>query len=106
HPEYVPVPSGTRSAPASEVEVTIRPGQAVTDIFLAMVPKGAISGHVYDRSGGAVQDAAIQALKYAYQDGRRILVQVTNTSTNVSGEYRLLRLAPGSYVVRAVSSAA
>jgi uncharacterized surface anchored protein len=106
HPEYVSIPSGTRNAPASEVELTVRPGQATTDIFLAMVPKGAISGHVYDRSGEAVKDAAIQALKYAYQDGRRILVQVTNTSTNQAGEYRLLRLAPGSYVVRAVSSAA
>ena len=43
-------------------KITVGAGQAVTDIFLALVPSGMVSGRVTDRRGDAVKDAAIQAL--------------------------------------------
>jgi Carboxypeptidase regulatory-like domain len=95
HNSYIPGQSGGRRA----AEVTLGPGQAIKDIVLALVPKGAISGRVFDRNGDSVTNATVQALKHVYQDGRRILVPVDSARTNDRGEYRLFWLAPGPYVI-------
>ncbi len=96
HSAYVPSRSRLPGA-----DVTLGSGQAVKDIVLALVPKGVISGRVYDRNGDAVTNAAVQAFRYAYQDDRRILVPVDNARTNDLGEYRLFWLAPGPYIISA-----
>jgi hypothetical protein len=98
HNSFIPAQYGGRR-PA---EVTLGSGQAIKDIVLALVPKGAISGRVYDRNGDSVTNATVQALKHVYQDGRRILVPVDSARTNDRGEYRLFWLAPGPYVISAV----
>ena len=67
-----------------------------------MTPTGAIAGRVYDRYGDPVGNATVQALKYTYQDGRRVLTVVQSGRTNDLGEYRLFWMQPGQYVVSAV----
>src|SRR5262245_32553058 len=98
HNAYIPGQYGGRRA----AEVTVGPGQAVKDIVLGLVPRGATSGRVFDRNGDSVTNATVQALKHVYQDGRRILVPVDSARTNDRGEYRLFWLAPGPYVISAV----
>jgi len=99
HNDYIPAQD---RRPGMSGTVTLEYGQKLTGVVLSMVAKGAISGRVADRNGNPVANAGVQALKYSYQDGRRILVPVSNAGTNTAGEYRMMRLAPGPYIVRAV----
>jgi Carboxypeptidase regulatory-like domain len=100
HSAYIPAQYGERGG-GSGVDVTLANGEAAKDVVIAMVPKGAISGRIYDRYGDPVTNATVRALKYAYQDGRRILVQVDTARSNDLGEYRLFWLAPGPYMISA-----
>src|SRR5262245_51749374 len=103
HIAYMQAQYGERSRGVGVgADVTIGPGQQVKDIVIVLVPKGAILGHVYNVSGDPVVNANVQALKYAYQEGRRILVPVGAAKTNDVGEYRLPSLAPGPYIISAV----
>jgi large repetitive protein len=96
HKDYIPAqPAQSKKA------ITLSPGQALTDVVRTMIPKSVVSGRVYDRDRNPISNAAVLALKYTYQDGRRILIAGNRTRTDERGEYRLEGLAPGPYVVSA-----
>ena len=99
---YVPSQFGERSRGGPGAVITLEFRQELKDIVLALTPKGAISGRIYDRFGDPVVNANVQAMKHTYQDGRRILVPVDNARTNDLGEYRLFWLTPGQYIISAV----
>jgi len=101
HIDYVPTTHSERKGVGRIVEVTVGAGETVKNVVLSLTPNGAISGYVYDASGKVISGATIEALKPAYQDGRRILVSVGSTQTNKAGEYMLFSLGPGPYIVRA-----
>src|SRR5262249_36605260 len=71
----------------------------VENIRMILTPTAVIYGRVTDREGDAVGGAQVQALKPAYQDGRRVFQPVQNTTTNDLGEYRLFALPPGQYFI-------
>jgi Carboxypeptidase regulatory-like domain len=102
HNAYMPAEYGERGRGTMGADVTIGPGQAVRDVVIVLVPKGAVAGRVYDTSDKPVANANVQALKHAYLDGRRILVPVGTARSNDVGEYRLPSLPPGPYLIRAV----
>ena len=104
HIDYVPTTHTERKGAGRIAELTVGTGDTVKNIVLVLTPNGAISGYVYDSSGKAISGATIEALKPAYQDGRRILVSVSSTQSNKSGEYTLFSLGPGPYIVRATGS--
>jgi len=79
--------------------LTIAPGQRLSDIKVSMVPTGAIAGRITGRSGEPLAYANVQALRYSYQEGQRILAVVQTTTTDDRGEYRLFWLTTGKYVV-------
>jgi protocatechuate 3,4-dioxygenase beta subunit len=91
--------------PGQSVDVSISSGDAAKGIVLGMIPKGAISGRVYNKNGDVITGANVQPLKYAYQDGRRILLTIAtgkgSGQTNELGEYTLPGLAPGPYIIKA-----
>jgi protocatechuate 3,4-dioxygenase beta subunit len=99
HGAYVPTK-------AASSEVILVAGQTVRDVVLGLALKSAISGRIHDSDGNAVTTVTVQAFRYAFQDGRRILVPMTVTQPNNLGEYRLLSLAPGPYIIRATPQAA
>lgn len=96
HADYVP---------GQSVDVSINSGDAVKGVVLGMIPKGSISGRVYNKNGDVIAGANVQPLKYAYQDGRRILLTIATAKgsgqTNELGEYTLPGLAPGPYIIKA-----
>jgi uncharacterized surface anchored protein len=96
HADYVP---------GQSVDVSIRADEAAKGLVLGMIPKGSITGRVYNKNGDAIAGANVQPLKYAYQDGRRILLTIAtqkgNGQTNELGEYTLTGLAPGPYIIKA-----
>src|SRR5204863_188047 len=65
------------------------------------MPAGTISGRVFDRDGEPLANVTVEALKYSYQEGQRVLNGVQTARTNDLGEYRLFWLQPGQYFVSA-----
>jgi protocatechuate 3,4-dioxygenase beta subunit len=75
-----------------------------TDVMLARL--GALTGRLSDENGDPIQDATVQALQVRYEDGRRWLVPAnfSGGSTDDLGRYRIHDLAPGRYIVSAVTT--
>jgi len=76
-------------------------GQRLTNVTLAMMPTGSISGRIFDRDGDPLGRAQVQALQATYREGRRILKIIQSVQTNDVGEYRLFWLPPGPYYITA-----
>jgi hypothetical protein len=99
---FLPGSYGQRGPNGTGTELVIEAGQSLRDIRLSIIATGAISGRVYDNAGEPLANVPVQALKYAYLDGRRTLSTVKADVTDDRGEYRLFWLPPGVYYVRAV----
>jgi hypothetical protein len=98
---FVPAEYGQRGPNGSGVPITLAAQQHATDIRIGMTATGAIGGRIVNRYGEPVGNANVQALRYTYQDGRRVLNTVQTVRTNDRGEYRLFWMAPGQYIVTA-----
>jgi protocatechuate 3,4-dioxygenase beta subunit len=82
------------------LQVTVDPGRK-SDITLAIVPLGAISGRVIDSDGLPMVGIQVQALIFSRDDrGRRTLFPTRSVQTDDHGEYRIYWLFPGTYFVR------
>jgi len=92
---------GQRGPNGSGVPVTLTAQQHATDIRIGMTSTGAIGGRIVNRFGEPIGNANVQALRYTYQDGRRVLNVVQTVRTNDRGEYRLFWMTPGQYIVSA-----
>lgn len=98
-PLYGGAAYGQRRSDGPGVVLTIKAGQRLSDLKISMMPTGTIAGRVTGRGGDPLAYATVQALKYGYQDGKRTLATVQNTTTDDRGEYRLFWLPSGKYVV-------
>ena len=98
---YVNSEYGQRGPNGSGVPVTLTAQQHATDIRIGMTSTGAIGGRIVNRYGEPVGNASVQALRYTYQDGRRVLNTTQTVRTNDRGEYRLFWMTPGQYIVSA-----
>lgn len=92
---------GRRGSNGSPAALALQAGQVVKNVILNMVPTGAISGRVYDISGEPLANVTVQAFKYSYGEGARVLISVKADQTNDRGEYRLFWLPPGQYYISA-----
>src|SRR3954470_9687155 len=98
---YVSSEYGQRGPNGSGVAITLTAQQHATDIRIGMTSTGAIGGRIVNRYGGPVGNASVQALRYTYQNGRRVLNAAQTARTNDRGEYRLFWMTPGQYIVSA-----
>jgi hypothetical protein len=98
---YLPAETGVGGLEACGAFVTVEANRQTADISLTMIPGGVIAGRIYDRDGEPASNVMVQAIKYTYQNGNRVLTSVQSTQTNDLGEYRLFWLAPGRYLVAA-----
>jgi hypothetical protein len=79
--------------------LNIAAGQRLGDLKVSMLPTGTIAGRITGTSGEPLASANVQALKYSYLEGRRILSVAQTATTDDRGEYRLFWLTAGKYVV-------
>src|SRR5579883_506450 len=93
---------GARTPNQTGLALTLNPDQRLPDIVLQMMPAGVIAGRVFDRDGEPLPNVTVEALKYAYQEGHRVMRVVQTARTNDLGEYRLFWFQPGQYFVSAV----
>ena len=98
---YVRMEYGARSPSRPGLPITLSPGQRLTNIVLQLMPAGTITGRVFDRDGEPLANVNVEALKYSYQEGQRVMNVVQTARTNDLGEYRLFWLQPGQYFVSA-----
>ena len=99
---FVAAEFGQRGPTSPGTPITVGPGQELEDVLIQLTPTGAIAGRVYDRYDDPVVRGRVEALRYMFQDGRRVLTVVESAETNDLGEYRLFWMQPGQYVVRAM----
>jgi hypothetical protein len=88
-------PNGTGST------ITLLGGQKVADLQIRLTETAAISGRILDRNGDPFPNVQVQALRYVYENGRRVLSSVKAMVTDDVGEFRLYWLQPGDYIVMA-----
>jgi Carboxypeptidase regulatory-like domain len=98
---YVRMEYGARTPTKQGLPITVNPGQKLADVILQLMPAGTITGRVYDRDGEPLANVNVEALKYSYQEGQRVMNVVQSARTNDLGEYRLFWLQPGQYFVSA-----
>jgi Carboxypeptidase regulatory-like domain len=98
---YVRMEYGARSPNRPGLPITLSAGQRLTDVILQLMPAGTITGRVFDRDGEPLANVNVEALKYSYQEGQRVMNVVQTARTNDLGEYRLFWLQPAQYFVSA-----
>jgi len=96
---YVRYEFGSRGPNRRGLDITVGAGQKMTQIMLPLSPAATITGRVFDRDGEPLAYVVVQAMKYTYQDGERVLNVAQTAVTNDLGEYRLFWLQPGQYFV-------
>jgi len=97
---YSPVryPDQSRSVRAMAKPFDVRDGQRVDDLSIGMFRGGAIAGRVVDAHGDPIESATISVM-FVPRGGRPL--QRGGGQTNDLGEFRVWRLEPGRYIVRA-----
>src|SRR5215831_9699480 len=98
---YMRMEYGARSPNRSGLPIGLNAGQRLSDVILQLMPAGTISGRVFDRDGEPLANVTVEALKYSYQEGQRVMNVVQTARTNDLGEYRLFWLQPGQYFISA-----
>jgi hypothetical protein len=81
--------------------MTLTPGQKIQNARLELTETGAISGRILYPNGQPFANVQVQALRYGYEEGRRVLKTVRSVVTDDLGQYRLFWLPPGPYVLMA-----
>lgn len=92
-------PEGGKTIRAKGRSLTIAEGQVLEGVTIALYRGGAITGRVSDSHGEPAEYVNIQLLRMPSGHGRP--QPRGNTGTNDLGEFRIARLDPGSYVLRA-----
>jgi hypothetical protein len=95
---------GTRRPGDPPSMLTLAAGQTAEGLVFHLPPAAVIAGRVVDEDGDPLMHARIQALRYAYQDGRRQLLPQRLAETDDQGYYRIPGLAVGRYQAIAVYS--
>jgi len=95
------MPLPARDTMADLAPLSVAEGSRLSNVVFKLVPLGVISGRIVDEDGEPVRGVTIQAMQYAFPTGSRRLERKASATTNDRGQYRLLELKPGRYVIMA-----
>jgi protocatechuate 3,4-dioxygenase beta subunit len=98
---YTSAEYGQRGPHGSGIPITITAEQNLKTVMITLVQKGAISGRILDRNGQPAVRTIVQAFQYGYRGTipKRQLTQVQAATTDDEGNFRLVWLSPGAYIV-------
>jgi hypothetical protein len=106
---YLPLDYGQLRPGEPGKPVQLANGQKLGQVDFALPRASAVSGRITDETGEPFQGVLVWAMQPQYFRGVRRLVPVSSggmmggNRTDDTGQYRLLGLAPGDYVVMATS---
>jgi hypothetical protein len=98
---YVPQEFGQRKPSDPPANLSLRPGQNMTDLLFRLTPAAAIGGHVQDEDGDPMPWVHITVFQLTHYNGELSVAAAGETSTNDLGEYRVYNLAAGRYFIAA-----
>jgi hypothetical protein len=100
---YLSIDYGQRRPNEQGRPIELAEAQTLEKIDFSLPRMGGISGRLTDEHGDPIEGVSIYAMRSLFFEGERRLVPVSGTSvrTDDEGEYRIPRLAPGSYQVMA-----
>ncbi|HEY7502312.1 MAG TPA: carboxypeptidase-like regulatory domain-containing protein [Vicinamibacterales bacterium] len=97
---YLPLNYGQRRPGEQGKPLELADKEVAEKIDFALPRMGVISGRVLDEVGEPISGVTVWALQVRYFQGQRKLVPTAgNIRTDDAGQYRLLALTPGDYVV-------
>jgi hypothetical protein len=101
---YLPLNYGQRRPGEQGKPLELADKEVADKIDFALPRMGVISGRVLDEVGEPISAVTVWAMQVRYFQGQRKLVPTAgNVRTDDAGQYRLLALTPGDYVVMASS---
>lgn len=83
------------------LRLRLEPGQARHGLLYKLVPQGVITGRVFDEFNEPAEGAYVTALILRRSRGRLSFAGRASATVNDRGEFRLIGLSPGSYLVTA-----
>src|SRR5207249_5274697 len=100
---FLPLRYGQRRPLEQGKPLDVSDRQVVEGIDFAMPKMSVIAGRITDEFGDPIAGVMVYALHSIYIGGRRRLVPTGQTQgrTDETGEYRLIGLVPGTYIVTA-----
>jgi len=101
---YVQLRYGQRRPFESGKTLQVADRQLIENVDFTLPRVGVISGRVYDETGDPISGVRMMAMRRVFFEGRRRLVPVRGAipmQTDDAGQYRIVGLTPGSYIVRA-----
>jgi hypothetical protein len=99
---YLPLRYGQRRPNEQGIPLELGEGQLLDNINFALPRMGVISGRVLDELGEPIAGVWVTAQRSIWADNRRRLMpDGPIATTDDDGEYRLIGLRPGTYVVNA-----
>ena len=84
------------------VTITINPNRPKWAVSLGLYLKGELQGKVRNENGSPAAGISVSSMNVGYQDGRRVLIAESSTTTNASGEYQLA-VSPGEHFIHAIA---
>jgi uncharacterized protein (DUF2141 family) len=72
---------------------------SAADVTVKLFPEGIIYGDVKNDAGDPLEGISVQIQRWEAQNGRRVLQQQGESSTDDEGNFRLSELTPGSYYI-------
>lgn len=102
---YLALEYGQRRPGEQGRPIQLAEGQKLERVDFVLPRMSGIIGRVTDENGEPIEGVSVYAMRSIFYDGRRRLVPVSSlsVSTDDEGEYRILRLPPGSYQVIATT---
>jgi protocatechuate 3,4-dioxygenase beta subunit len=102
---YLSLDHGQRRPGEIGRPVQLADGQTLDKVDFAMPRMGIITGRVTDESGDPIEGVGVFAARLMFFEGQRRLVPISagRIQTDDEGEYRISRLAPGTYYVMATT---
>jgi protocatechuate 3,4-dioxygenase beta subunit len=79
--------------------VTLAARQQLRDLTIKMTPNAVITGRIVDEDGEAMAGLQVEAMRYRYTQGKKVLSSYKSATTNDLGEYRIYGLPPGRYLI-------
>lgn len=99
----------------SEIVLSLKPGQKMSDVLFRMRLSSVITGHVTNDDGEAMMRVQVMALRRPTEDDldddespsashKQELLPAASSRTDDRGQYRIFGLKPGEYYIKAMDS--
>jgi protocatechuate 3,4-dioxygenase beta subunit len=92
---------GARRQGQTGTTLQLTDGQVLSELTILLTPQGVITGRVLDEDGEPLQFVQIQALRSQYVRNRMRWVPAASATTDDTGQYRMISVAPGRYLIQA-----